>query len=51
MDDAISAHGNDNRGLAAGANPGIEIGRFGTMFKAPPATKLPPEGLRASPRR
>ena len=47
MDDAISAHGNDNRGLAAGANPGIEIGRFGTMFKAPPATKLPPEGLRA----
>lgn len=47
MDDAISAHGNDNRGLAAGANPGIPFGRFGAMFNARPATKLPIEGLKA----
>lgn len=41
------SHGNDNRGLAAGAIPGVAFGRFGPMFRAPPATKLPPEGLRA----
>ena len=42
-----SSHGNDNRGLAAGAMPGVAFGRFGKMFEAPPATKLPPEGLKA----
>lgn len=47
MDNAKSAHGNDNRGLAAGANPGVAFGRFGTMFDAPPAAKLPEEGLKA----
>ena len=44
---ASSMHGNDNRGLAAGAIPGVAFGRFGPMFMAPPAPKLPPEGLRA----
>jgi hypothetical protein len=40
-------HGGNNRGLAAGAIPGVAYGRFGPMFNAPPAPKLPPEGLRA----
>ena len=47
MTNTKGSHGNDNRGLAAGANPGVEFGRFGTMFDAPPAAKLPNEGLKA----
>ncbi len=41
------SHGNDNRGLAAGANPGVAFGRFGPMFDTVPARKLPVEALRA----
>lgn len=40
------SHGNDQRGLAAGAIPGVAFGRFGPMFEAAPAPKLPPQGLR-----
>src|SRR6266700_1614667 len=40
-------HGSNNRGLAAGAIPGVAFGRFGPMFEAAPAPKLPPEGLQA----
>ncbi len=42
-----TAHGRDNRGLAAGANPGVGFGRYGSMFDADPAVKLPNEGLKA----
>lgn len=42
-----SLHGNDNRGLAAGAIPGVAFGRFGPMFPLPPARKLPQDGLKA----
>src|SRR5215475_10045092 len=37
---AKSAHGNDNRGLAAGAIPGVAFGRYGNMFELP-ANRLP----------
>ena len=33
-------HGLDNRGLQAGAIPGVPFGRFGRMFDLPPALKL-----------
>ena len=42
-----SSHGNDNRGFVAGANPGVAFGRYGAMFDAPPAQKLPQEALMA----
>ena len=42
-----SSHGTDNRGLAAGAMPGVAFGRFGQMFEAPPAAKLSVEALQA----
>lgn len=40
-------HGGNNRGLAAGAIPGVAFGRFGAMFEARPAPKLPDQGLKA----
>jgi hypothetical protein len=43
---ARAMHGADNRGLAAGANPGQPFGRFGPMFSGAPACpRLPSEGL------
>ncbi|RYB07860.1 peroxidase family protein [Lichenibacterium ramalinae] len=42
-----SSHGNDNRGFVAGANPGVAYGRYGAMFDAPSAQKLPQEALMA----
>ncbi len=37
-----SRHGNDQRGLVAGATPGLPFGRFGPMFEdAPPCPKVP----------
>jgi hypothetical protein len=41
---AKSSHGNDNRGLAAGAIPGVAFGRYGNMFELP-ANRLPPGAL------
>jgi hypothetical protein len=39
-------HGNDNRGLAAGAIPGVAFGRYGQMFDGlPGANRLPPGAL------
>jgi hypothetical protein len=39
-------HGNDNRGLAAGAVPGVAFGRYGQMFEdLPAANRLPPRAL------
>ena len=38
-------HGNDNRGLAAGAVPGVAFGRYGQMFDLPAANRLPPAAL------
>lgn len=41
-----SSHGNDNRGLAAGADPSVAFGRYGQMFDTlSPATNLPPGAL------
>ena len=47
MEDAHSMHGKDNRGLAAGANPGVAFGRFGAMFDTAPACKVADDGLKA----
>ncbi len=41
---AKGAHGNDNRGLAAGAIPGVAFGRYGNMFELP-ANRLPTGAL------
>lgn len=38
-------HGLDNRGLVAGAIPGVPFGRFGRMFDLPPNQKLPDPAL------
>ena len=39
-------HGNNNRGLAAGAIPGVAFGRYGQMFDGlPGANRLPPGAL------
>jgi hypothetical protein len=46
----MAGHGSDNRGLAAGALPGVAFGRFGQMFdpqQVRPALKLPEAALRA----
>ena len=40
-------HGNDNRGLQAGAMPGVAFGRFGTMFDLQPCPVMIDDGLRA----
>ncbi len=40
-------HGLDNRGLEAGANPGVGYGRFGKMFDLRPAMRLPRPALEA----
>ena len=43
---AHSAHGASNRGLVAGALPGVPFGRFGQMFDAPPAKKATDAALK-----
>lgn len=47
MNPSTTTHGTDNRGLAAGANPGVAFGRFGAMFDAPAAGQIPEAGLMA----
>jgi hypothetical protein len=47
MANGMSGHGNDNRGLVAGAMPGVAFGRYGRMFEAPPSAKLPVPALQA----
>lgn len=43
---AKTMHGNDNRGLAAGAIPGVAFGRYGQMFDDLSAgNRLPPAAL------
>src|SRR5262245_6854756 len=44
---SMPEHGLDNRGVEAGANPGVGYGRFGKMFDRPPATRLPRPALEA----
>ncbi|WP_250532329.1 heme peroxidase family protein [Caballeronia sp. ATUFL_F1_KS39] len=36
-----SSHGNSNRGLVAGALPGVAYGRFGNMLPSNPARRVP----------
>ncbi len=41
-----TTHGNNNRGLAAGAIPGVSFGRYGPMFRSlSPAGRLSPAAL------
>ena len=42
-----SSHGNNNRGLEAGADPSVGFGRYGRMFDAPAAGELPVDALKA----
>jgi hypothetical protein len=41
-----SAHGSNNRGLTAGALPGVAFGRFGNMLPSNPARRVPEAALR-----
>jgi len=43
----VASHGSSNRGLDAGAMPGVAFGRFGKMFDLPPAAKAPDAALEA----
>jgi len=43
---AASSHGRSNRGLVAGALPGVPFGRFGNMLPRKPARRVPEEALR-----
>ncbi len=44
---ASRGHGSDNRGLEAGAMPGVAFGRYGAMFDLPSAGALPDEAIRS----
>ena len=43
----MATHGSSNRGLDAGAMPGVGFGRFGKMFDLAPAAKAPDAALEA----
>jgi hypothetical protein len=43
----VPLHDLDNRGVEAGANPGVGYGRFGKMFDLRPAMRLPRAALEA----